>query len=173
MVTFRHENISACVFLGTMDISAPGTLRHCTGTFRHKDILEQRHLCRNVCAKMSRLLCTVPKCTCAKTSMCRNILMPKFPSAVTSMCQKSMVLKYTMPKCSCAEMSLYRKVRAEMSLAEMSGAEIGPSQIDEISKLYSLKNISLYVDILWKFCLLNSIIRQNFATKIAIQCFYP
>ena len=81
--------------------SAPWTFQHLgpygtalghfgTRIFWHMDILAQRHLCWIVCAKMFRLLCTVPKCTCAKTSMCRNILMPKFPSAVTSM-----VLKYT------------------------------------------------------------------------------
>ena len=52
-----------------------------TGTFWHKDILAQQHPCQNICAKMSILLCTVPKFTCAETSMCQNVLLLKCPSA--------------------------------------------------------------------------------------------
>ena len=110
---FRHGDLSAEGHFGSgtfrlMDILAKWTFQH-SNTFQH-------------CAKMSvpkHLYCfawcqnfPVLKRPCAETSM-----ETEFPCAGTS----------TEPKSSHAEMFLWLNFRAEMSLAEMSGAKISPS----------------------------------------------
>ena len=124
-----------------MDVSARG--RYGAGTFWHKDILAHVHLaqghpCRNVYIALQS----------AKMYLCWNVLVPKYPCAIMFKCCNVPVLKrplcqnILMPKCSRAKMfscrnvllpqcpstkkSLWWNVSAEMSLAEMSGAEISP-----------------------------------------------
>ena len=109
-------DISSWGLFGIMEISAHG--RYGTGTFRHKDILTHGRF--GTCtfwhlAKQYRHV-HVPKypCSSAVTSPCRNIHgAKKYP------CQNVLVPKYP-----CAEKSPWWNVRAEMSPAEMSGAEI-------------------------------------------------
>ena len=123
---FHHRNISACGDFVSTDISARRLFG--TWTFLHKDFLEQAPL------------------HVAKISQCRNIHVLKCPIAIMSMCRNVF-----MPKCPWrqnvhgTEKSPYwnvfcQNVRAKMSFAEMSGAEINPSQIElpKVSKLIFL-----------------------------------
>ena len=79
---FRHKNISAWVFFGTMDVSAWGTLQHWNisaqcyfGTWTHAEM---------------------PKCP-----WFRNIPMPKCCHAEISSCQKVHMMKYPCRNASC------------------------------------------------------------------------
>ena len=59
-----------------------------------KTVLYQNvHKCQNVCAKMSILLCKVPKYPCAEMFRCRNIPVPKCSGAENSSCRKFPVPK--------------------------------------------------------------------------------
>ena len=62
MRIFRHKNILAWVFFGTMDISAWGC--YDTGKFQNKDISAHGN---------------VPKCPCAEMSICHNVYVAKSP----------------------------------------------------------------------------------------------
>ena len=103
MRTFRHENISAWVYFGTMDVSAQGHFS--TRIFQHMDISAHVHfgtVHSNIDISVWVPLCQnvhVPKYPCAEMSHCRNFPVPKRP-----WCQK-----IPKPKCSCVEMSLCQK----------------------------------------------------------------
>ena len=91
---------------------------------------------------------SVPKCPIVlyggEISQCQNVHLPKYSCAQMSQCRSVPMLKCpcspaeNSPECSCAgtpmepksphaEMFRWWNVRAEMSLAEMSGAEKSPS----------------------------------------------
>ena len=114
--TFRHVDISSPWTFQQGDYLAHELFR--TRTFWHRDITALIHFSTwifwqngcfgivthfNTCAKMSVpkrpyvLLCMVPKFPSAETSMCWNIFVPKCPSAIMSPCHN-----VPMPKCPCA-----------------------------------------------------------------------
>ena len=70
-------------------------------TFRQRDILAQERFGMGI-------FCHFPKCRCAETSMCQNILVPKCPRAITSLCP--WCWNISMPKCSRAKLSSCQKV---------------------------------------------------------------
>ena len=158
--TFHHRNISAWRLFGSIGIPAhehsgefsAGEQGHFSmGTLRHWDIWAQEyfgkwtfwhweisppykaigHFGTDILAKCVTVpKCSfsrniyVPKCPCEERSLCQNIQMPKFPCAEEFTCQI-----VSLPKLH-AEMFLGWNVRAEMSLAEMSGSDISPSLLN-------------------------------------------
>ena len=122
--TFQHGDITA---LGNFD-TIQSNIDILAQTFWHlrRNVL----LCRNVhFAEIYICHVSVPKCPCAKISLCLRVHMQNSLLAKTSMEQKS-------PH---AEMFLWWHVCAKMSLVEMSGAEISPSLLNNLL-LYGCKN---------------------------------
>ena len=116
--TFHHGEFSPQEHFGMGIFWHHG--RFDTGTLPHWDILEHGHFGtwkfqhRGTGAEMSILLYTVPKCTFAKTSLCWNILVVKYPSVVTSLCRNIHGAEIypcqniLMPKSPCDEMSVLK-----------------------------------------------------------------
>ena len=87
----------------------------------------------------------------AKMSMCRNILVPKCPSAVISLYRNVHVAEIysywnvVVPKCPRAEKSPWWNVHAKMSLAKMIGDKISPRLTwNCISVLYRSRTHNVY-----------------------------
>ena len=104
--------------------------RYSTGTFRHINMTAHVHFgtaLSNIDISIQIFWHGRPY---AETSMCRNILVPKCPSAVTSLCrnvhgaQLYSCQNVVVLKSPSDEKCLRWNVHAEMSVAEMSGAEI-------------------------------------------------
>ena len=95
-----------------------------------KTVLYQNvHKCQNVCAKMSILLCKVPKYPCADMFRCQNISVPNSPCVKMFMETKCPYASMASgPKHTHVEMSLLWNVHAEMSLVTMLGAEMVESR---------------------------------------------
>ena len=130
--TFQLGNVSIWGLFGTGNFwyyGNFGTGYFGTWTFRHMDILAPckaiwTFLCRHfgTCA-------TVPKCSYAEMSSCRNFPVPKIPCVKNFSCRKvplskrscvemSICLKVHVPKCSCDEKSVLKW------LAKISGAKM-------------------------------------------------
>ena len=75
--TFWHRDITALIHFGTWIFRQNG----CFGTVTHFSTGAK------MSAQTSILLCMVPKFPSAETSMCWNIFVPKCPSAIMSPCQ--------------------------------------------------------------------------------------
>ena len=113
-----------------------------TRIFQHIDILTQG----------TRAEISVPKCLCCfercQNVHCQNTHAPKCFSAMMFLCQNVHGAKIypcqnvVVPKCPRAEKSPWWNVRAEMSLAEMSGAQISPCwlQLFSFGSVYCKKN---------------------------------
>ena len=135
--TFRQRGILAQGFFGIMDVLARGHLTH-----------------GNVCAEMSILLCKVQKYPRAEMFRCWNIPCPHVHGAKNSLCQNVPVQKSfcfetsmeTQCPCACTSagskhhgMSWCWNIPAEMSLAEISGAEM-------VGSLLSLGTCNSFMD---------------------------
>ena len=133
--TLQHGDFSAQGFFGTMDILTHGHLHTlaqvpkypCPEMFRCRNIL-----CQNVHG--------------VENSLCQNVLVPKSPRVETSMETKCPFAgTSTGPKHACAKMSRWWNVHAEMSLREMSGAEM-------VGSLFWYYNIHFWIRFGYLLC---------------------
>ena len=119
---FRHLNILTHVYFGTlqsnMDVLAQ--------TFWHLCYCTEMSMCRNAPCRNVPLL----KIPHVENSPCRNVPVLKLPSAGTS----------KVPNGALAEMVPWWNIRAEMTIAKISGAEMVGSQKARLKMFFKVIN---------------------------------